>query len=102
MRSSARKPTRYRAIKAEFHPVDAEYDALPKPRMVYAGSSYFPRAGTFRPALLPRPVYVLARGNVRSPGNAAAPGALSCVTGLGRGFDLPDASDEGSRRAALA
>jgi hypothetical protein len=89
-------------IKTEFKAVDAEYDALPKPRLVYAISSYFPRVGAFRPALTPRPVFVLARGNVRSPGNAAVPGALSCVSSLNAHFDAPDATDEGGRRAALA
>ncbi len=89
-------------IKAEFKPIDEQYNALPKPRLVYAAGSYFERAGTFRPALQPRPVFVLARGNVRSPGAEAKPAALSCVSLLKAQFDLADASDEGSRRAALA
>jgi hypothetical protein len=98
-------PETYAAIeqvKSEFKTVDAEYDALHKPRLVYAVSSYFPRAGTFRPALTPRPVFVLARGNVRAPGNTAVPGALSCVSPLNARFDVPDSTDEGGRRAALA
>jgi hypothetical protein len=98
-------PETYREIeriKSEFQAIDAEYGSLPKPRLVYAVASYFTRAGTFRPALLPRPVFVLARGNVRSPGGPAVPGALSCVSTLKARFDLPDPGNEGSRRAALA
>ncbi|MBI2825312.1 MAG: PSD1 domain-containing protein [Planctomycetia bacterium] len=50
----------------------------------------------------PRPVYVLARGDVKAPGEPASPGALECVKGLPREFALADAANEGSRRAALA
>jgi hypothetical protein len=86
-------------VKADFKPLDDALAALPKPRMIYTGTSYFTRAGTFRPSLDPRPVFVLGRGNVRAPGDPAIPGALSCVSGLKARFE---ASDEGSRRAALA
>ncbi|MBS1872786.1 MAG: DUF1549 domain-containing protein [Acidobacteria bacterium] len=91
-----------RRIEAEFKPIDEEIARLPKPRTVYTAASYFPRAGTFRPSLGPRPVFVLGRGNVRSPGKPAVPGALTCVPSLPARFELKDPSDEGSRRAALA
>ena len=89
-------------LKAEFRPIDAELKSLPEPQYVYSGASFFPRAGTFRPALQPRPVYVLSRGSVQAPGAPASPGALTCVTGLKANFDLAESTDEGSRRAALA
>lgn len=98
-------PETYAAIervKAEFMPLDAQLQALPKPRLVYAPAAYFQRAGTFRPALRPRPVSVLLRGNVRAPGAAAEAGALSCVPGLPAHFEIADPNDEGARRAALA
>ena len=82
--------------------MDARLEALPKPRMVYSATSFFTRAGAFRPALQPRPVSVLSRGDVRAPGDAAVPGALSCVPSLNAHFDLKDPTDEGARRAALA
>ena len=72
---------------------------LPKPELVYSAASYFERTFFFRPALTPRPVHVLARGNVGSPGKEAAPGALSGVGGSASRFD---AGEEGARRAALA
>jgi hypothetical protein len=89
-------------LKTEFLPIDAELNSLPKPQFVYSGANYFPRAGTFRPALQPRPVHVLTRGSVQSPGAPAKAGALTCVPGLTARFELPDENDEGSRRAALA
>ncbi len=98
-------PETYAAIervRAEFKPLDEQLAALPQPRMVYTATSYFNRAGTFRPALDARPVFVLGRGNVRAPGAPAVPGALSCVTPLAPRFDLAEAADEGARRAALA
>jgi hypothetical protein len=67
--------------------------------MIYAAASYFPRAGTFRPSLEPRDVFVLDRGNVRAPKERAEPGALSCVTGLKPQFGV---TEETARRAALA
>lgn len=89
-------------IKAEITVVDREIDALPKPHMVYAAASFFNKAGTFRPSLEPRPVFVLTRGSVQSPGKPATPGALRAVPGLQSSFDQIDPKDEGARRAALA
>ncbi len=96
-------PETYAAIdqlKVQFKPIDEQLAALPKPLTVYAGSSYFDRMGTFRPALVPRPVTVLGRGSVSAPGAPASPGALSAVSTLIAHF--PASSDEGARRAALA
>ncbi|MBL8211520.1 MAG: PSD1 domain-containing protein [Bryobacterales bacterium] len=87
-------------IKAEFVPVDAELAKLPKPRLVYRATGFFTRMGNFRPPLEPRPVTVLARGNVRSPLGPASPGALTCVSGVNAKFTA--SSEEGQRRAALA
>ncbi|WP_321472517.1 DUF1553 domain-containing protein [uncultured Paludibaculum sp.] len=89
-------------IKAEFTPIDEQLKALPKPRLVYAPAGYFQRAGAFRPALQPRAITVLGRGNVRAPGKPAFAAGLTCVSTLNARFDLADATDEGSRRAALA
>jgi hypothetical protein len=82
--------------------VEEELASLPPPPMVYAAASDFQAEGSFKPAKGPRPVSVLRRGDVRTPIEPAAPGALSCVPGMPSRFDLADASDEGSRRAALA
>ena len=75
---------------------------LPKPQKVYAVSSNFEPSGSFVPSKGPRPVYVLARGDVKRPEELAAIGSLSSVPGSSSHFDLADSNDEGSRRAALA
>ena len=51
---------------------------------------------------LPRPIHVLARGNVNAPGRVVGPGALSALPMLPARFDLPADAPEGARRAALA
>ncbi|MEJ7607991.1 MAG: DUF1553 domain-containing protein [Bryobacteraceae bacterium] len=90
------------AGNAELKQVDSELEKMPKPAMVYAAASYFPRAGSFRPALQPRPVFLLQRGSIQAPGKPAVPGALRNVPAPKASFDLQDTQDEGSRRAALA
>ena len=88
-------------LRADLAEVDKKIKRLPKPEMVYAAASYFDPIGTFRFAVQPRPVHVLGRGSVDSPGKLASPGALSCVSGLNARFGDPN-SAEGPRRAALA
>ncbi|HUR44277.1 MAG TPA: DUF1549 domain-containing protein, partial [Candidatus Saccharimonadales bacterium] len=85
--------------------VKTEVGKLPAQATVYIaaihkGSGAF--RGTGPDGGKPRPIYILNRGNVQKPGKEAAPGALSCVTGLPSRFELPASSPEGERRAALA
>jgi hypothetical protein len=75
---------------------------LGKPQLVYAASNFFDPQGTFTFAIQPRPITVLQRGSVESPGKPVGPGALSCVSGLPARFNLKDTEPEGARRAALA
>ena len=82
--------------------VDRKLAGIPMPQMVFAGASDFVADGSFKPALTPRPVALLKRGDINKPGELAAPGALSCVGGLSSRFELRDPNDEGARRAALA
>lgn len=64
------------------HRNETMIESLPPPRKVFAVSSDFPGQGNFKPALMPRPVHVLQKGNVRNPGPLAQPGALSCIAGF--------------------
>jgi hypothetical protein len=80
--------------------IENELAALPRPRLVYAGASDFKTDGSFKPALAPRPIHLLKRGDIQQPGEAASPGALRCVRALQP--DFPQDGDEGTRRAALA
>jgi hypothetical protein len=82
--------------------VERELAALPPQRLVYAAAPDFQPLGNFKPARGCRPVHVLRRGDVKSPLEPAAPGALSCVPGLQARFPLTNPNDEGARRAALA
>ena len=47
----------------------------------------------------PRPIRVLARGDVEKPGEVVGPGTLSCLKELPSIF--PESAEEGTRRAAL-
>ena len=82
--------------------VERQIAALPPQPMVFAAAHEFKPAGSFAPAKKPRPVYLLARGDVRSPKELMQPGAVSCVPGPSADFALADPDNEGQRRAALA
>lgn len=88
-------------MRAEMKAVDEKIALLPKPKLLYAGASYFNRVGNFRPALEPRTVEVLLRGSVTTPGKVVEPGALRAVPGLESSFARAG-MDEGARRVALA
>ena len=79
------------AGRAELAAIDAQLRAQPQGDLVYSIQQH-----------APRPIAVLRRGEVDQPGTAALPGALACMPFLPASFDLPDPSDEGSRRSALA
>ncbi len=89
-------------LRAEMADLDRDVKALPKPQLVYAAANYFESQGTFRFAIDPRPVNVLIRGSVDSPGAVASPGALSLVDGLIPVFRSGLTAPEGERRADLA
>jgi hypothetical protein len=75
---------------------------LPAPSLVYCGTSRFEPDGNFRPPMAPRPVHVLARGEVERPLRPAAIRGLSCVEGLDADWSHLANLDEGTRRVALA
>lgn len=92
-------------LEAALAKVDTELASLPEPALVYAGAIHRGSgsfAGTGASGGRPRPVTVLARGDVRRPGRAATPGAIAGIPNLPARFDLPADAPEGERRAALA
>ncbi|CAN5257537.1 PSD1 and planctomycete cytochrome C domain-containing protein [soil metagenome] len=99
-----RSPGQTRSLAAHYLKERAarQLAALPEPDTVYAVASAFPATGNFKPAGQHRPIHVLDRGDIHSPLGPALPGALGCVPGLPARFELPDPTDEGARRAALA
>jgi cytochrome c553 len=78
---------------------------FPKPDIVFAGTVHY-GVGDFRGTGAdggqPRPIYLLARGQVTNPGREMTPGALSLLNFRPARFALPKAAPEGARRAALA
>lgn len=85
---------------------DAALDALPTPSLVYAGAVHTGSGtfvGTGARGGAPRPIRILARGQVTQPGRTVAPAALSLLDHcLPAAFDLPADAGEADRRAALA
>ena len=70
--------------------------------LVYAAAPTFRAIGNFHPAPAPRPIHVLARGDVEQPGAEAHAGAMSCLPVLAQHFDGLEGAPEAERRAALA
>jgi len=94
--------SRLEALEDQIKHIDKRLAALPEPEKVYAASTYFKKQGRFTPAWEPRPVHVLHRGDVESPGEAADAGAISEIDWLPARFPLHDPGVEGTRRLALA
>ncbi|HEX7446808.1 MAG TPA: PSD1 and planctomycete cytochrome C domain-containing protein [Pirellulales bacterium] len=90
------------AVKRQTNEADAQLAALPQQPMVFAAAHAFAPQGAFTAARQPRPVHLLARGDVRSPKELMAPGGVACVPGPSADFSIADPHDEGQRRAALA
>ena len=77
----------------------------PKPEVVYAGTVHYGTGtfvGTGANGGKPRPIYLLARGQVTTPGREVNPGALAMLSFQPARFALPKDAPEGERRAALA
>ncbi len=98
------EPTRREvaAVASGLADVERQLSALPKQQSVYAAANTFQPNGTFQPTMSPRPIHLLARGDVRSPGPLVEPGGAACVQGLPATFTLSESENEGQRRAALA
>jgi mono/diheme cytochrome c family protein len=75
---------------------------LPPARYVFAAANQFAPQGSFVPAAAPRPIHLLVRGDVRSPGPLVSPAALACVVGPDPIVGLSPSDDESRRRLALA
>ena len=90
------------AAEAELSNVTNRLAKLPKPQLVYAAASTFAPEGNFSSAGGVRPVFVLARGDVKRPKGEAVPSGLPAVPGPQAVFALDSPQDEGKRRAALA
>ncbi len=93
------------ALVASTGSLAAELKSLPPPDSVYAGGIHQGTdafKGTGANGGQPRPVFLLARGQVTHPGREVRAGALSALTFAPARFPLPPDAPEGARRAALA
>jgi len=92
-------------IAAEMEGVSQELRGFPKPDVVYAGTVH-DGTGNFRGTGAdggkPRPIFLLARGQVTQPREEMAPGTLSALRFQPARFTLAPDAPEGERRAALA
>ena len=103
--TSDKRTDQQRMLLAAFYQqrtVDEKLAALPAPQSVYCGTNQFKPTGGLVPSPTPRPVYVLKRGEIKSPGALAEPGALRFIPGLSGKFQIADAANESLRRVALA
>ncbi|MGE0131538.1 MAG: PSD1 and planctomycete cytochrome C domain-containing protein [Blastocatellales bacterium] len=93
------------SIIAELAQLNSKLAGFPKPEVVFAGTVHY-GVGDFRGTGAvggkPRPIYLLARGQVTHPGREMSPGALSMLSFQPARFALPKDAPEGARRAAVA
>ncbi|MEO2049897.1 MAG: DUF1553 domain-containing protein [Pirellulales bacterium] len=96
---------RRRMIQDELVTVTQAIDELPPAKRVYAGTVHH-GSGSFRgtgpDGGQPRPIHLLLRGDIKSPGDEVTPGALGCIESLDANFTTNANADEGDRRAQLA
>ena len=94
-----------RGLMAEIADLTSELSKLPKPNTVYSGSVHKGTGnfvGTGNNGGKPRPIYLLARGQVTQPGVEVQPGTLSSLAFRPAKFELPADANEAQRRVALA
>lgn len=92
-------------VAAQRDAVTRELAALPAPKTVYSGAVHHGEGsftGTGAYGGRPRPIFVLARGDVTKPGKEVSAGALEAIPVDSGIFQLPPDAPEQSRRAALA
>jgi len=85
--------------------LNGQIGKFPKPQMVYVGAVHYGSgafSGTGPNGGKPRPIALLARGDVKRPGKLVPPGALSLLAALPSRFELGAEAVESERRAALA
>jgi mono/diheme cytochrome c family protein len=78
---------------------------LPPAQIVFAGTVHNGSGnflGTGGKGGKPRPIFLLARGQVTTPGREVGPGSLSALKMLPARFNIPADHPEGERRVALA
>jgi mono/diheme cytochrome c family protein len=82
--------------------LNRELAKLPAPQFVYAGMVYHGSGAFSGSGGKPRPIQLLQRGDVRTPGPEVTPGTVPLLPNDDGSLHLPAEPSEGQRRAALA
>ncbi len=93
------------ALLTESQRIAGELKKLPAPNVVFAGAVHTGSGnftGTGANGGKPRPIFLLARGQVTHPGKELGAGTLSALTFAPARFSVAPDAPEGERRAALA
>ena len=93
------------ALLADSRRIGDELKKLPAPNIVFAGAVHTGSGnftGTGANGGKPRPIFLLARGQVTQPGKELAAGTLTALTFAPARFAVAPDAPEGERRAALA
>ena len=96
---------RRQEVQRQLSRIASQVAALPKPAMVYAGTVHTGTGafrGTGHQKGRPRPIHLLARGDIRQKGKMMEPGTVAVGGDLPTRFQLPANHREGDRRVALA
>lgn len=92
-------------VDAELQSLSQSLSELPPAQLVYAGmvhSGSGSFSGTGANGGKPRPIHVLQRGDLRTPGDEVGPGFVPLSADQPGQFDLPPEHTEGDGRVALA
>lgn len=91
------------SLQSKRQDIQRKIDALPREELVYSLATEFPKQGKFLPTKgRARPVHLLHRGDLSSPGEKMPPGVPALWSGVAAEFELAENAPEGERRAALA
>jgi len=95
----------HRRIEAGLRDVGKSLADLPPAQLVYAGMVHTGSGnfiGTGATGGKPRPIHVLKRGDLRTPGEEVGPGIVPLSPAESGNFELPPDHSESDRRVALA
>lgn len=96
---------RRQALRGELAGIEKELDRLPAPSLAYVGGIHHGKGnfvGTGPTGGKPRPIFLLARGQVTHPLHEVTPGTLAALDFQPSTFPAEVHSNEGKRRVALA
>ncbi len=96
---------KWKSLQKAFEQVDQALRSMPPRSKVYAGAIHTGSgafAGTGSRMGEPRPIAVLARGDVKRPTQIVSPRSLQCLEALSHHFPVDREWSDGARRLALA